>query len=63
MRNGNQTNVKSVESLDKARRVIKAQWTAYTAANHATDEETALIHRIESAMSQAEAAVSDLRGI
>jgi methyl-accepting chemotaxis protein len=63
VRNGNQTNVKSVESVDKARRTIKEQWTAYLAANHAADEEKALIQQIESAMTTAEAAVSDLRGI
>jgi methyl-accepting chemotaxis protein/methyl-accepting chemotaxis protein-1 (serine sensor receptor) len=63
VRNGNQTNVKSVESVDKARRIIKEQWAAYLASNSAVDEEKALIQQIEKAMVQAEAAVTDLRGI
>ena len=63
VRNGNQTNVKSVEAVDKARRVIKEQWAAYSASNHAEGEEKALVQQIESAMTTAEAAVSELRGI
>ncbi len=63
VRNGNQTNAKSVESVDKARRVIKEQWAAYIETGDAADEEKALIRQIESAMTAAEAAVSDLRGI
>jgi methyl-accepting chemotaxis protein/methyl-accepting chemotaxis protein-1 (serine sensor receptor) len=63
VRNGNQTHVKSVASIDNARRVIKEQWTAYLASNRPVDEEKALIQQIETAMTTAEAAVSDLRGI
>ncbi len=63
VRNGNQANVKSVAAVDKARRVIKEQWAAYSASHHAEGEEKALVQQIESAMTAADAAVSELRGI
>jgi methyl-accepting chemotaxis protein len=70
VRNGNLTNVKSVESVDKARIVIKEQWAAYAAsatsaaaASDRAEDEAVLIKQAESAMVKAEAAVVELRGI